>query len=209
MRHLSSWFIAAMMLLTGPVLATAAPIAVGTGAFFAAAPLITFDDIADNTPILNQYAGLGVTFGPGLFGDHIPGDYGYFSSPGTAMARNADLTDLSLYNPVVLHFSAPVVRVGMFAKGWEGFRMTVAGGSLDYDVSGQVAPFVGLEDLAGFTQVAIERVGSNSGFLIDGLRFDLKSTPGTAPPVPEPSVVGLLGIGLGAVMACSLRKRRR
>ncbi len=178
----------------------AAPIAINIGDFVAPTTTISFDSIGNGVEITNQFAGLGVTFAGGLFGNTV--NTGFFTTPGTAVAGDFNPTGAacSACNAITLTFSIPIIRIGMqvVTDNIDDFRITVPGGSLDY-VTNLALPeeFAGLQDLSGFSTVTLQGFGTGShAFLINDLIFE---------PVPEPSTWGLVLIGFVAI---ALARRR-
>jgi hypothetical protein len=188
----------------------ASPVAVNL-ADFLNPTLITFDSIGNGVEITNQFAGLGVTFSGGLFGDTSAADLARFppaGAAGAAVAVNSNGVcgiDLNpACNTITLAFAFPVLRIGMHVvtNNDDDFRITVPGGSLDFstdlDPVNTLNDFVGLQDLAGFTTVTLQAFGTKShAFNINDLVFE---------PVPEPANWAVILVAFAAI---ALVHRRR
>ena len=184
--------------------AVAAPIAINLSDFLTPTT-ITFDSIGNGVEITNQFAGLGVTFSGGLFGDTNSTDLLRFTTPGAAVAGNFS-TPCSPAVPctaITLNFSTAIIRIGMqvVTTNEDDFRIVVPGGSLDYATDLALPEeFVGLQDLNGFSTVTLLAFGTKShAFLINDLVFD---------PVPEPATWGVLLIGFAAIVLAHRRRSK-
>jgi hypothetical protein len=172
--------------------------------------VITFDDVADPsgcTLIANQYideygvsfAGDGVSFSEGLFGDP------YYSSSVISLlaATNFNVCDLfsgggtsEPFKPISVTFNEPVTRVGFLGFTLDGtitvtpIRDGVAGQSVSVytcftpDAFCEVskAQFIGIEDLDGIDAIVIE--GDGAAFVGNELWIDDLTFGGTVDTGP-------------------------
>jgi hypothetical protein len=190
--------------------ASAAVIQVGPGAFGPAATRLNFDELADQTPIANTYAALGVEFQNAL------AEVGPFavSQPNVIVA-----TDLA--TPIVILFPTGVFRVGIQidTDGFVGDRQPQVrafddlGNLLGTLMFGQGPDFQGFQATSGL--IARLELGScrpigNStcnplGYSdsYDNLVFALR--PGS--DTPEPSTIA--GGAFAALLLVAVRLRRR
>ncbi len=197
MKQLWAGGLAATLLLAATA-ATAAPVAVGRDAF-GQSTLVTFDDVADQTLLADQYATLGLHFASGpTYTDGSAAARAVFGSQGAGNVLGGS----PVATAITLLFDNPIVRLGFdqFSNGTKLFIET-DDGYLTYATSA-ASSFSGLEDLAGFTSVTLYITSEvDPIFRIDNLRF------GRAAVVSEPAGLALAGFALAAV-AGSTRRRR-
>jgi hypothetical protein len=163
--------------------ASAAPSLVGIGAF-AGDAAITFNGLANNTAITNQFGG--VTFSGGLFAD-TGGGGGPGLLNGSTTADNYTNSPLgSFNNPIGLDFSPLVTRVGFdFSSGFNGPTVSItvfsSGGSTVFVLPTGLglAQFIGITDPNGISRIEISMAGGtpNAAFVIDNLLVGGAMTP--------------------------------
>ncbi|WP_378235123.1 PEP-CTERM sorting domain-containing protein [Aquincola agrisoli] len=185
--------------------AMAAPVAVGLGAF-GPSTVIDFNALSDQLLVGNLYAAQGVTVTGGLmYTDNSAAAQAAFGSQGASNHNHALPPASSAW--ITLSFANPIVRLGMdqFSNGTE-FFIEAAGGELLYG-TGTSASFVGLEDLAGFSEATLYITSElDPMFYIDNLRFELAETPGGT--IPEPGSLALAALALGAAGFARTRRPR-
>ena len=186
-------------LATAPA-ANAAPVMVGLDAF-AFAKLYTFDELSNNTPILDQYAADGIFFSPGMVATDA-----LFVPLGIA-ATNGDPavpigTDITITLPSVSKVGFDIItadssKTQFLISAYAG-GVLVPTGSFVVDTKFS-RTFVGFQDVAlGIDRIVINAFsedGSNpdTAFLMNDLR------------VPEPATMALVGLGL---IGAAVRRRR-
>lgn len=181
----------------------AAPITNGFG-LSSPAQTITFDEFVfpAGTSITTEYSSLGVTFSPNLVYDAQLGGF-----PNVSGHR------LGNFNPIVdpffIVFSTPQTEAA--------FAMVTNPGTSTFTAligSTVVSSFSAATDTTsstnffGFTGIVFDTIridvgGSNSAMLLDNLQS------GTAAVIPEPTSLGLFGIGAGVMAVAAVRPRRR
>jgi hypothetical protein len=187
--------------------AAGAPILVGVGAFAPSDTTITFNSLANETPITNQFSGLGVLYSGSLFAMTNPGDTAFFPGNGGGVIASDWRYSIpgggAPFSPIVATFSTNMARVGFYVEtnAPDDTRVTTsrAGNTTGVLVFPSVlqASWFGVEDTAGIDKITIEVIGPDNHFIaIDDFKF----------AVPEPSSAGVM-VGL-SLLAC-LRRRRR
>jgi hypothetical protein len=179
--------------------ANAAPITVGLDQF-AFATLYTFDELTNNTPILDQYAADGIRFSAGLVATDALAPLGIAATNGDpAVPIGTDIT-ITLPNVSKVGFeiiTADSSKTQFLISAFSG-GVLVPTGSFVFDTKFQ-RMFVGFEDdVQGIDRLVINAFaedGSNANapFLINDLR------------VPEPATMALFGLGLAGA---AVRRRR-
>jgi len=139
---------------------------------------INFTELPENTWITNQYADLGVQFTDGS-------DQVYYNTNGFADGYGLN----GAFDESTLEFNAPMSTLAMSFPGtlniklsWMGaifYTGTVFGGS-------GYGHFVGVVSTQPFDEIFL--YDPSGGLFVDNLYF--------GPPIPAPSVLGLLGIAV-------------
>jgi hypothetical protein len=200
--------------LAGPAAAT--PIQVGIGSFSGSATVIDFQSIANGASITNQYAGSGITFSGGLWGNSNPSTAGLIPGSMGKVATNFVFNcggGSACGSTLTIDLASTALRVGFDAAtndadnlliNVDAFRegVLVSTFTVDTSLSGQ---FFGFEDSTlGIDRLMLTPTNSVGGALVlDNVRFE-----GTiAAVVPEPSAALLFPVGL--LVAASLIRRPR
>ena len=199
--------------LAGPAAAT--PIQIGIGSFSGSATVIDFQSIANGASITNQYAGSGITFSGGLWGNSNPSTAGLIPGSMGKVATNFVFNcggGSACGSTLTIDLASTALRVGFDAAtngpdnlvvNVEAFRegVLVSTFTVDTSLSGQ---FFGFEDsMLGIDRLMLTPTGTGGGALaIDNVRFE-----GTIAVVPEPSAALLFPVGL--LVAASLIRRPR
>jgi len=172
--------------------------------------IVTFESIAPGVPISNQFAGLGLVFGPGLYSDPFPAS----SINGTREATNFTSV-ANITNPIIASFATVQFHVEFFAAGDGGggslFEVRAFAGAIQVDqqlfTTGSILPGGTLPSVTaildvpvGFDRLEITRTDGNGSFSVDNLSFV---------PAPEPSGLFLLAIAAAGAVGKSLWRRRR
>ena len=186
------------LMLCTAVAAHATPVISTTG-ISAPQNVITFEEIvlAGNTPMSNQYAGLGVTFGAGLFYDGNGTNSGgaFPNMSGHALA-NFDFLDGPFTTLFSIKFVDPV-SAAAFAMvtnpGTSAFSAALLGGieieSFTASTStGSSTNFFGFEGFV-FDEIRVSPGGSNNAMVLDNIQFNLAA-------VPEPATLAIFGLAL-------------
>jgi hypothetical protein len=199
-----------IILLCSNVVAT--PIQIPLSSFSGTETVIDFNTINNAVPINNQYSTEGVIFTGALYGMTNPGDTIFFPNNG-----NGHIASNWIYPPsgsgiqgssFTATFDNIFTKVGFYLElnGDDAFvTVSISGtssGSLTFSTLSQEAIFVGLEEPLGFDSVTMTVAANETGFFaIDDFRFEGASISPPGPsPVPEPSTLLLLSIGIPALM---------
>lgn len=165
--------------------------------------LITFSEIVlpEESPVTNQYAGLGVTFSPGLFYNTQPI---FFPTESLANFGSNETN-----NPASLLFSQDLMAVAFAMQtntGTSTFTALLDGVEVESFTAGTTLSILPdtsqASNFYGFTNIVFDevRILSNTAFFqIDNLQF-------TA--VPEPASLVLLGLGALGLLGRRLRRGR-
>ena len=193
-----------LILAAGPVWSTP----IGIGAFSGRETVIGFDSLADGTVLGNQFAGSGVTFHNTTDTTRIANRFSSFlSSPPNVAFAEFVAKEIGFQE---ILFSQPVVRVGMDLDGTRGehYIMDVfgSGGLIEQLTTNTNVAFLGVESTVAIHRITVRSSTDGFDFIFDDLRFENRTTP-----VPEPSTMLLLGIGLaglaGAGARCKWKKK--
>jgi hypothetical protein len=167
----------------------------GTGTnFFGSTQITNFSEIPlpANTPVTTQYAGLGITFSPGVFYD--PQNGTEFGLPLNDVGNYQDFSTAHV-DPVTINFSQ--VQTGVeFLMAADGtpylFEALNGGQAVDFFTTTVNSPalFYGFFNVP-FDQIEISQAGTGGGpyWLISDIETGVS-------PAPEPPSLALLGIGL-------------
>jgi hypothetical protein len=168
------------------------------------ASTITFDEVAvtPNALVTNQFASLGVTFGPGVFFDPFPG---LFSTPslgnfinggGTTPTIVIDFTQVQTGAAFALVTSPNTTSI---------FTAMLSGNPVDSfsATTGTLINFYGFAN-ESFDSISLSTGGN--GALFDDLQLSVAPPSGST--APEPASVFLLLAGCGAFLPFILRRRK-
>ena len=215
MKHLLTKGMIALTLVLTPVVATAAPIQVGIGAFSGLETVLDFDGVLLGQTITNQFVGQGVDFSGSTLisgstaGGTVNDAHNFFTSPGTAVLQNF-LTGVNCLpcQPVVIDFLTPMQLIGMdlvSAGNSAAFTVenTLLGTStlfnINVGVNNNPDVFAGFFDPAGINRITIA-TSINGAIGLNDLRLEQ--------PVPEPSTMLLMGTGLAGMIGWRYRKQQ-
>jgi hypothetical protein len=179
-------------------------------------PLIAPTGFAQQQPLRNEYASLGVTFsGPSsLDGGAILDQGGNFGVPARstpnflAFNRGASLANGGIpRDPETLTFSTPLSSISIWASGGSestSFRMEAfSSGGTSVGSSTVNSPSAGYAQLSiinptqPISRVVLTEIGGDFAFVYDDLNFEV---------IPEPAGVGALMVTIAAMLR---RKRGR
>jgi hypothetical protein len=205
-------FILAALLATvfaGGLRAQTTPVALfNTSGFNGTETTISFNSLANEVQITNQFSGQGVTFSGGIYAMTNSGDTSQFPSNGGGVIASDWKYSLSSLQslPITLTFTAIQGQMGFLTEmnTNDVVQITtllngVSHGAVSYTSVGLTAVFFGVKDPLGFNSVSITVTGPSNHFLaIDDLRFQA---------IPEPGVTALLATGLGLTALVGFRRR--
>lgn len=183
---------------------------INASAFDGAQQVVTFDSIANEAPITNEFAGQGVVFSGALYGMTNPGDTHMFAGPPAAIASNWLYSHGSLGGTsFTAAFSSDENLLGFYQELNPGDNLTVNlfenGNPVDSinlpSPASTQGTFVGLEDTSAFNSAEFTVTTNVNGFVaLDFFQFE------SVAPVPEPASAALIATGL--LGFAGLRKRR-
>lgn len=182
--------------------ARALPIEIGAGAF-TSGPQVTFDNLAQNTIITNQYAAQGVLFGPG-WGTlhecswHTVCSFSEMLAYSLESAATVSFSFTSAQSRIGFELGSNIPMTGIVRT----FLGAVETGSFTYNQNHNFETanriFRGFEDALGIDR--IELTFSQGVHHINNLRFE-----NAVVSVPEPASLSLLAAGLLALGAAVRR----
>lgn len=172
--------------------------------FSSSALVADFNVVAEEAPVADTYAPLGLHFSGNLYG--LTNDSDTFHD-GTTIASTWIYSSNSSQGPTwSVSFDALQQRAGFFASVNLGDSFTVTlfrgaaslgsltlAGSIDYNApGGPVMPFVGFAETGGFDRLAVTTSTTFNGYFgMDDFRSDV------AAPVPEPAPLLMFTAALG------------
>jgi hypothetical protein len=167
------------------------------------AEIITFDEVvlADGTALTNQFAGFGVTFS-GLSYSTNPLTLGDLAPPVARLAGGG---------PVSLFFTTPQTDVALaFISSPANTMITALLNGVVVDTFAEPTNaadaniYYGFTGISPFNEVRIQLLGPDPSASIDNIQFGT-ATSIDPTPVPEPTTMSLIGLGLAGIYA---RRRR-
>lgn len=170
---------------------------------------ITFNALAANTPISNQFASQGLTISSSCFRAQT-----YYSASlyggDPVQAANSDANGLdchehSAYPTVTFNFSSMINYFGFIGASYSNIKLTDNNGNISiYAPPIPGGTFVGFIDADGFNTVTVSALGNqpNSALAIDDVTFGVQVVA-----TPEPASAALLLTGFVAIGAVARRKR--
>lgn len=198
------------LVLAAPTAGAQAINRAGTGLALPAST-IGFETQTGGVAATTQYAGQGVTFGPGM----AYNDFAFFSALGGGAMS---LTNFGqgpcagpCQSPVNIYFTNAVNGAAFYFitnGATSTFTALLAGNSVysfsgTTDTNGQSTPeFYGFDSTISFDQIRIVPNGTNSEFALDNLQVGVVSTP-------EPASLSLLATGLFGMVGVARRRRNR
>ena len=186
---------------------------VDASAFDGAQQIVTFDSIANEAPITNEFAGQGVVFSGALYGMTNTGDTDHFAGPPVAIASNWLYSQGNFGGTsFTATFSSDENLLGFFQELNPDDFLTVnlfENGSPVDSINFPSQPsldatFVALEDTSAFNSAVFTVTTNDNGFVaLDDFQFEPTAS---VAPVPEPASAALITTGL--LGFAGVRKRR-